>query len=245
MIDQDYHNQKVLVTGAASGIGFCQMKTYLEAGATVYAVDQQVIDYDHPNLVKCQVDLGDRSELDKMAEVLTESVTFDIFLNTAGILDAFQPLLDQSMATIDHVLAVNLTPAIVLTKAILPKMVEAGQGKIVYMASIAGYQAGGGGAAYTMAKHALVGLTKQVALDYAKAGIVVNAIAPGAIETPMNAADFAGEGKMAKQVADQIPAKRWAQAQEVADLTLYLTSQQATYLSGAVVPIDGGWTLGH
>ena len=78
---------------------------------------------------------------------------------------------------------------------------------------------------------------------YADQGIHVNGIAPGAIETPMNAADFAGEGLMAKQVAEETPLKRWAQPKEVADLTLFLASKQANYMQGTIIPIDGGWTL--
>ncbi|GAP02668.1 3-ketoacyl-ACP reductase [Fructobacillus pseudoficulneus] len=247
MIEQDYHNQNILLTGAASGIGFCQMKTYLDAGANVTAIDRQTIDYDHPHLTKVQADLGQRADLDQLVAKLAAADTpvFDIFLSTAGVLDSFQPLLDQSVETIENVLAVDLWPAVALTKAVLPQMVEQGRGQLVYMASIAGLQAGGGGAAYTMAKHALVGLTKQMTFDYASQGIRANAIAPGAIQTPMNAADFAGDGMMAKQVAEQTPAKRWADPQEVADLSLYLTSPQASYMNGAVLTLDGGWSLGH
>ena len=122
-------------------------------------------------------------------------------------------------------------------------MLEQGNGTIITMTSIAGLVAGGGGVAYTMSKHALVGFIKQLALDYADQGIHVNGIAPGAIETPMNAADFAGEGLMAKQVAEETPLKRWAQPKEVADLTLFLASKQANYMQGTIIPIDGGWTL--
>lgn len=246
MIEQNYHNQKVFLTGAASGIGFCQMKTYLAAGAEVVAVDVQEIDYESDRLTKIQADLGQKEELDALVNQLSARVeAFDIFLNTAGVLDGFQPLLNQDQATIDQVLSINLQPAIALTQAVLPKMIRQGHGILVYMASIAGLQAGGGGAAYTMAKHALIGLTKQVAFDYAKDGIRANAISPGAIKTAMNAADFAGEGKIAQEVAKQTPAQRWADPQEVADLTLYLTSPQASYMNGTVVTLDGGWTLGH
>jgi 3-oxoacyl-[acyl-carrier protein] reductase len=80
-------------------------------------------------------------------------------------------------------------------------------------------------------------------LDYAEDGIHVNAIAPGAIQTPMNAADFVGDAQMAKWVANETPLKRWAQPEEVADLTLFLASEASAYLQGAIVPIDGGWLL--
>ncbi|WP_158178930.1 SDR family oxidoreductase, partial [Lactiplantibacillus plantarum] len=135
----------------------------------------------------------------------------------------------------------DLTSQFIVTNAVLPAMLAAQHGVFVNMASIAGLVGGGGGAAYTAAKHAIIGYTKQLDLDYAAQGIRANCIAPGAIDTPMNAADFAGDGKMAKWVASETPAKRWAQPQEVADLTLFLASQHADYIHGTVVPIDGGW----
>ena len=96
---------------------------------------------------------------------------------------------------------------------------------------------------YTASKHAIAGLTKQLAYDHGKDHISVKAIAPGAIQTPMNAADFAGDGAMAKWVAEETPVKRWAQAAEVAELTLFLASEKSSYLHGAIVPFDGGWTI--
>ena len=121
-------------------------------------------------------------------------------------------------------------------------MLENGHGTIVNMASIAGMVAGGGGAAYTAAKFGIIGYTKQLDYDYAAKGIRANCIAPGSIETPMNTKDFEeDDGKMAKWVADQTPAKRWAQPEEVAALTMFLASPRADYIHGTAVPIDGGW----
>ena len=245
MIEQDYQNKHILVTGAASGIGFSQLETYVAAGANVYALDFQPISLVHPRLQTYQIDLRDHDALTALATDLTNRVDFDILLNTAGVLDDYQPSLATNLAEWQRVLDTNLTPMFILSNAVLPAMLARGYGHIINMASIAGFSAGGGGAAYTTSKHAIIGYTKQLAFDYAPQGLHVNAIAPGAIATPMNAADFAGEGAMAKQVAAQTPARRWATAQEVADLTLYLTSPQADYINGAVLPIDGGWTLGH
>ncbi|CAH1851507.1 3-oxoacyl-ACP reductase [Convivina intestini] len=245
MIEQNYQNQNILLTGAASGIGFSQLKTYLSAGAQVWALDQQPIALSHPNLHAIQIDLRNHQQLQSLGAELVAERTFDILLNTAGILDGFQPTLATDWQLWQDVWATNVTPMYLLTNACLPGMLAQQRGHIINMASIAGLIAGGGGAAYTTSKHAIVGYTKQLALDYASQGIHANAIAPGAIETPMNAADFAGTGDMACQVAAQTPARRWAKPQEVADLTLYLTSPQADYLNGVVVPIDGGWSLGH
>lgn len=242
---QDYSNKNILLTGAASGIGFSQLEAYLAAGAIVYAVDRQDIAYQHINLKTFKLDISQHKQLKVWLETLTQSVSFDILLNTAGVLDDYKTSLDTTLDDWQHVLDINLTPMFILTNAVLPAMLSRGYGHIINMASIAGFSAGGGGVAYTSAKHAIVGYTKQLAFDYAAKGLHVNAIAPGAIKTPMNAADFAGDAEMAKQVAAQTPAKRWANPDEVAQLSFYLTSQQADYINGTVIPIDGGWTLGH
>lgn len=245
MIEQTYTNKNILLTGAASGIGFSQLETYLHAGATIYALDSQPIPIHHTRLHAFQIDLSQHEHLTALLQELTNTVNFDILLNTAGILDDYKKSLDTSLTQWQSILNTNLTPMFILSNAVLPAMLARGRGHIINMASIAGFSAGGGGVSYTASKHAIVGYTKQLAFDYAAKGIHTNAIAPGAIKTPMNRADFAGDAEMAKQVADQTPAKRWATAQEVADLTLYLTSPQADYINGVVLPIDGGWTLGH
>lgn len=244
MIEQNYTGQYVLITGAASGIGQAQMRTYLSAGATVYALDKQEITEEHAQLKHWQLDLANTAMVNDWISAHEDELTqVDVFLSTAGVLDAFTPALEMNMDDYQQVMQINLHAPIQLTLAVLPHMRARRSGEIVYMASIAGLIAGGGGSAYTTSKHALVGWMRQLALDYAADQIHINAIAPGAIETPMNAADFAGEGLMAKEVAAQTPQKRWAQPQEVADLTLYLTSPQAAYIQGQVVPIDGGWTI--
>ncbi|MBM7617034.1 3-oxoacyl-[acyl-carrier protein] reductase [Weissella uvarum] len=243
MIEQDYQNKTVLITGAASGIGAAQMETYLSAGADVIAIDRVAIN-ERPHLKSFQLDLAQPDALKSwLNDQKTLLAQVEIFLSTAGILDAFQPALAESETLFKEVMQVNALAPIQITMALLPDLLKKDDPQIVYMASIAGLIAGGGGAAYTTSKHALVGWMRQLALDYAKAGLHVNAIAPGAIDTPMNAADFAGDGAMAKSVAADTPVQRWAQPQEVADLTLYLTSPQASYMQGQVITLDGGWTI--
>lgn len=166
----------------------------------------------------------------------------DILLNTAGVLDDYLPLDKTEDDLWEKILDTNLKSMFTLTKLLLPELLE-NQGTVINMASIAGLVAGGGGIAYTTSKHAIVGFTKQLALDYAAKGLHVNALAPGAIETPMNQADFSGDGQMAKWVAEETPVKRWAKPKEVAYATLFLASEEARYMQGNILPVDGGWLL--
>lgn len=246
----EYQKSIVFVTGANSGIGYSQVTAFLEQGAKVFGLDKQadnmvLLKETYPD--KFNFIQGDIRELASLKQAVTTCLaqfkTIDILLNTAGILDNYLPIHETSHELWETIFAVNVTSQFNLTKLVLPIFLEKKAGCIINMASIAGLVAGGGGIAYTSAKHAIVGFTKQLALDYADKNIRVKAIAPGAIETPMNAADFSGEGEMAKWVANETPVKRWANPDEVAQLTLFLASQQASYLQGNIVPIDGGWLL--
>ncbi|MGY3765424.1 3-oxoacyl-ACP reductase [Vagococcus vulneris] len=246
----EYHGKTVLVSGAASGIGKAQAEAFLKQGAFVFGIDRQSrglkeLKDNFPDLFTFFIgDVTEQKDLEKwVADSLKVSPRIDILLNTAGILDSYRPLMETDESLWDKVYETNLKSYYRLIRLILPEMLKEKDGTIINMTSIAGLAAGGGGVAYTMAKHGVVGLTKQLALDYAANGIHVVGIAPGAIKTPMNAADFTGDAEMAKWVADETPCKRWAEPEEVADLTMFLASQKAKYLQGNIVPIDGGWLL--
>ncbi|EOL45453.1 3-oxoacyl-ACP reductase [Enterococcus phoeniculicola] len=250
IVYEEFVGKTILATGAGSGIGYAQARAFLEQGAFVYGLDQQSVlmlqlKEDYPATFAFQVgDVKEASVLSlTVAACLERFGKIDILLNTAGILDGYRPLLETSEELWDELMEVDLKSVYRLTKLVLPEMIERGNGTIINMASIASVVAGGGGIAYTTAKHAVAGFTKQLALDYASKGIHVNAIAPGAIQTPMNQADFAGDGAMAKWVENETPVKRWAQPEEVAALTLFLASEQSSYMQGTLVPVDGGWLL--
>ncbi|URZ86971.1 3-oxoacyl-ACP reductase [Floricoccus penangensis] len=236
----DFSNKKILVTGVASGIGLAQAKAFLEAGASVWGVDKNLLSEEIRGLNFIQADLSS-CDFDGLKGKLPDK--FDILCNTAGILDNYKPLLETSEAEFENVMLTNFMSMVKMTRLFLPKMIEEKSGIIINMASIASLVAGGGGAAYTSSKHAVAGFTKQLALDYARSGVGVFAIAPGAIQTAMTKADFEGDGKMAAWVAEETPVGRWAQPEEVADLTLFLASGKASYMQGAIIPLDGGWLL--
>ena len=227
----------VLVTGASSGIGRAQALTFLENGYRVYGVDKD----ENPGFLNelrfIKLDLtGDLTPL------FTSLPEVDILCNTAGILDDYCPLHETSDEDWEQIFGLNLTATMKITRFYLQKMLEKKSGIIINMCSIASFLAGGGGAAYTASKHALAGLTKQIALDYADKNIQVFGLAPGAVKTAMTATDFE-PGGLADWVAEETPIKRWLDPQEVADVSLFLASGKASAMQGEITKIDGGWSL--
>lgn len=227
----------VLVTGVSSGIGRAQAQLFLENGWRVYGVDQSK----KPNLT------GDFHFLQQDLTLALQSVfnwcpQVDVLCNTAGVLDDYKPLLEQSAQEIQEIFEINYVTPVELTRYYLTQMLKKQSGIIINMCSIASSLAGGGGHAYTSSKHALAGFTKQLALDYAEQGVQVFGIAPGAVKTSMTATDFE-PGGLAQWVADETPIKRWIEPEEVAELTLFLASGKAQSMQGEIVKIDGGWSL--
>lgn len=247
----EYQGKTIFITGAASGIGQAQAIAFVNQGANVLGMDLDetglaaTIKKTRDSTGKFITFTGDVTKENEINTAVKKANALfgpiHILLNTAGILDDYTRTLDTTEALWDRILAVNLKGTFLVTNQVLPQMLTQKHGVIINMASIAGLVAGGGGAAYTASKHAIIGYTKQLDHDYIRQGIRANAIAPGAIQTPMNAADFAGDGKMAQWVANETPAGRWAKPEEVASLTLFLASKQADYIHGTVMTIDGGW----
>jgi len=227
----------VLVTGASSGIGRAQALTFLENGYRVYGVDKD----ENPGFLNelrfIKLDLtGD------LPPRFTSLPEVDILCNTAGVLDDYRPLHETRDEDWEQLFALNLTATMKITRFYLQKMLEKKSGIIINMCSIASFLAGGGGVAYTASKHALAGLTKQIALDYADKNIQVFGLAPGAVKTAMTATDFE-PGGLADWVAEETPIKRWLDPQEVADISLFLASGKAAAMQGEIIKIDGGWSL--
>lgn len=227
----------VLVTGASSGIGRAQALTFLENGYRVYGVDKG----ENPGFLN-ELRFFKMDLTDDLTPLFTSLPEVDILCNTAGILDDYRPLHETSDEDWEQLFALNLTATMKITRFYLQKMLEKKSGIIINMCSIASFLAGGGGAAYTASKHALAGLTKQIALDYADQNIQVFGLAPGAVKTAMTAADFE-PGGLADWVAEETPIKRWLAPQEVADLSLFLASGKAAAMQGEIIKIDGGWSL--
>ena len=227
----------VLVTGASSGIGRAQALTFLENGYRVYGVDKD----ENPGFLN-ELRFVKMDLIGDLTPLFTSLPEVDILCNTAGILDDYRPLHETRDEDWEQIFALNLTATMKITRFYLQKMLEKKSGIIINMCSIASFLAGGGGAAYTASKHALAGLTKQIALDYADKNIQVFGLAPGAVKTAMTAADFEPDG-LADWVAEETPIKRWLDPQEVADISLFLASGKASAMQGEIIKIDGGWSL--
>ncbi len=227
----------VLVTGASSGIGRAQALTFLENGYRVYGVDKG----ENPGFLN-ELRFFKMDLTEDLTPLFTSLPEVDILCNTAGVLDDYRPLHETSDEDWEQIFALNLTATMKITRFYLQKMLEKKSGIIINMCSIASFLAGGGGAAYTASKHALAGLTKQIALDYADQNIQVFGLAPGAVKTAMTAADFEPGGP-ADWVAEETPIKRWLDPQEVADVSLFLASGKAAAMQGEIIKIDGGWSL--
>ncbi len=246
-------NRVALLTGAASGIGRAQVNLFSAAGASIIAVDRNITGLDSV-VAETAADGGDvlgiaadLSNLQSIENAVEKAIDrfgrIDILCNTAGLHDGYVPSLDTSDDLWDQIFEINVKAIFRLTNAVLPGMLARSAGIIVNVASISGSVAGGGGAAYTASKHAVIGYTRQIAYDYGRKGIRANAICPGMVETEMTRDVLAiKESKFVKAVR-AVPAGRFAQPEEIAEVALFLASEKAGFMHGAAVMVDGGLTV--
>ncbi|MHC1557415.1 SDR family NAD(P)-dependent oxidoreductase [Actinomycetospora sp. C-140] len=198
-----------LVTGAASGIGAATAAAFTAEGATVVGVD------------RAEVDVADAASVEALAtSVLAEHPVVDVVVNAAGILDE-TPFLAMDAATFDRTVAVDLRGVFLVSRAFAPAMVARGDGRIVNIASQLGLKGGEGLAHYCAAKAGVLGLTKAMARELAPHGVLVNAVAPGPIETPM-VAGLSDAWKVAKRA--ELPLGRFGVAGEVAPTIVMLAA---------------------
>lgn len=243
-----------VITGAGSGMGRAIATRFAREGATVAALDldlgaaQATVDTITAaggSAHAVQVDVSNGPSVAAAVGAATEALggRIDILGNIAGILDGYAPLLDTSEELWDRIIGVDLKGLFLMTKAALPTMLEGGGGVVVNMASIAGWVARGGGVAYTSAKHGAIGFTKQMAADYGLQGIRTNAICPGAVETGMTKQILEEGSAAVMESINSVPAGRYAQPEEIANLALFLASDDSSFIHGAAYIIDGGWTV--
>ncbi|MGI5911791.1 MAG: SDR family NAD(P)-dependent oxidoreductase [Syntrophomonadaceae bacterium] len=239
-----------LITGAASGIGRAQAIELAHEGAQIIATDiNRTGLYSLVDKIKIQgreaiayvVDITDSNQVKELVQNgLNEFGKIDILCNTAGIFDNYAKSLETSEEAWKKYFDVNVNGVYLMTNAVLPSMLERGKGVIINMGSIAGLTAGPGGSAYIASKHAVTGYTKQLCLEYADKGIRVNAIAPGSIATPLIKSSLENEPDGYSKRVALIPAKRLGEPEDIAKLTVFLASDDADFIHGAIISSDGG-----
>ncbi|HEX4731440.1 MAG TPA: SDR family oxidoreductase [Solirubrobacterales bacterium] len=238
-----------LVTGAGSGIGRASAERFAGEGARVVVVDLKGADETAATIeaaggeaLALATDVADENAVGAMAEAaLARFGRVDVLMNNAGILEDFLAAADTPTEVWDRVLGVNLFAQFFTSRALLPQMVERGDGAIINVASTAGLNGGNGGAAYTTSKHGVIGLTRQLCFDYARKGIRCNVICPGAVETGMTKEIFASPDAAVMAAVESAPIGRWAQPDELAAAALFLASDEASFVNGAVYVVDGGF----
>jgi len=234
-----------LISGGARGQGESEGRLFAAEGATVYLTDVLA---DQGAAVATEIgatffehDVTDRAAWEIIAkEIVAEHGKIDVLVNNAGIFRiAGLEQTDDEMW--DQMIAINQKGVFLGMQAVIPHMVEAGGGSVINISSIAGMRGAGMAFAYAASKWAVRGMTKSAAQLYAPAQVRVNSIHPGIIDTPM-AHEFVNAGVL-EEVEARIPMGRMAEASDVADLALFLASDDSSYCTGSEFIVDGGYTL--
>jgi NAD(P)-dependent dehydrogenase (short-subunit alcohol dehydrogenase family) len=245
-------NKIAFVTGAGSGIGEAIARTFAQAGARVLVADQDaeagqriVDEVDGTFFV---LDVSDEAAYEPLAaKVLSEYGRVDVLANVAGI-GHVGTLLGCDAADLDRLYAVNVRGVFNGCKQFLPGMIEHGSGAIVNMASIGGITGVRDRLAYCTTKFAVVGLTKALAIDHAHQGVRINCICPARVETPFvqaRLAEYPDPEQARREISVTQPVGRMGRPDEIAAAALYLASDEAAFVTGEALVIDGGWNAGR
>jgi 2-keto-3-deoxy-L-fuconate dehydrogenase len=245
-----------LVTGAGSGLGAAIAEAFGRAGAFVYCTDRDEKTAEETaarirgaegQAVALEHDVSRESDCDRVAaEVHGAHQRLDVLMNNAGV-GHVGTMLTTTGSDLDRVFAVNVRGVFNVTKVFLPRMIERGRGSIIHMASTTGVVGVRDRLAYGMSKHAVVGLTKSMALDHAKTGVRINCICPGRVETPFmltRIQEYPDPKAAYREMSDTQAIGRMGRPEEIAHVALFLASDESSFMTGSAVVADGGWTAG-
>jgi NAD(P)-dependent dehydrogenase (short-subunit alcohol dehydrogenase family) len=245
-----FEGKAAFITGAASGIGRATAIAFAAEGARVAVTDRdeaalqetaQHVKAAGAEVVAITCDVSKPDEVQAaVAQAVKAFGRIDCAFNNAGVENKATPLAEIEIEEWDRILGINLRGAFVCMKYELAQMLKQGGGVIVNTSSGAGIRGVAGGSAYAASKHAIIGLTKSAALDYAKQNIRVNAILPGNIATPMM--DRFTKGDIQKAI-DLEPVGRLGKPEEIAEAVLWMCSDLGGFVTGSSIVVDGGWSL--
>ena len=251
----EFDGQTAVITGAGRGIGRATAKRFHKDGANVVIAD---IDEEQAeqtataiatddSATSVGVDVTDRDEVSALADVVSDRYGgADILVNNAGVSQTVEPTVDQSIDEWERVVDIHLKGTYLCSKLLAPEMLASGDGRIVNLSSTTAFGAFPYRTAYGPAKSAISNLTKVLAVEWATEGIRVNAVAPSYVRTDL-VEDLIEKGKVDEEsICERTPLGRLADPSFVADAISFLASDRATFITGVVLPVDGGWTAyGH
>jgi NAD(P)-dependent dehydrogenase (short-subunit alcohol dehydrogenase family) len=244
-------NKVAIVTGSAGGIGRGIAEAFAREGAQVAIADRNFAAAREtaaaiPGDGSCEafeVDVTSASSVATMVEaVVSRFGRLDILINNAGI-RYVKPFLEHSEDEWRKTLDVNLTGLFLCSREAVPHMIRGGKGKIVNIASVAGDYGRPQRIAYCASKGGAIAFTKALAVDMKGKNICVNALSPALINTPLNA-EYAGDQSVADVWGSELLAQRWGRPEDVAAAAVYFASDDADFITGTVLNVDGGWTCG-
>ncbi len=246
----DFDGKTILVTGAASGLGYDCARGFLARGGKV-----AMVDIDHQAAENAAAELGseggeawglgcdvtDALQVDEIMQAVVERWGhLDIAVNNAGVSSPLKPVAETEESDFDKVIGVNLKGVWLCMRAELRQMLSQGSGSIVNMASALSLRVFEGGSFYVASKFAVAGMTRTAAVEYARSGIRVNAVCPGNVATPLMRQ--AVDDETFRQLSDVNAMKRMGEPEEITSAVLWLASDEASFNTGTLLTVDGGWT---
>lgn len=236
-----------VITGGNRGLGAFQTRKFLAEGYKVFVVarssgDLADIEAEKGHLISVEHDLADWRNVDFLDRIHADAGGIDVLVNNAGV-HLKKPVWDVSSDELETVLDINLKAMFALCGRYVTLQQEQG-GAIVNLSSMGGIMALLNSAAYVTAKTAVIGLTRSIAVDAATFGIRCNAVCPGFIDTDMTRAILAKDPERRERIERRIPSHKFGTPQDVANAIYFLASDQAAYINGVALPIDGGYAIG-